>query len=94
MTAGKRRKAGKATKPVKTMADYAMSFDRLGLEAERAKSTSLRHPQATSLSMLDGAVAAVEAGPASIIQKSGLTMARFKHAALRPRRVARHPDRR
>ena len=30
------------------------SFDRLGLwMAERAKSTSLRHPQATSLSMLD-----------------------------------------
>lgn len=67
MTAGKRRKAGKATKPVKTMADYAMSFDRLGLwMAERAKSTSLRHPQATSLSMLDGAVAAVVAGPASM----------------------------
>ena len=67
MTAGKRRKAGKATKPVKTMADYAMSFDRLGLwMAERAKSTSLRHPQATSLSMLDGAVASVVAGPASM----------------------------
>src|SRR5277367_7015539 len=60
MTARKRRKAGKATNPVKTMADYAMSFDRLGLwMAERAKSTSLRHPQATSLSMLDGAVASV-----------------------------------
>ena len=67
MTAGKRRKAGKATKPVKTIADHAMSFDRLGLwMAERAKSTSLRHPQATSLSMLDGAVASVVAGPASM----------------------------
>src|SRR5271155_4720385 len=67
MTARKRRKAGKATNPVKTMADYAMSFDRLGLwMAERAKSTSLRHPQATSLSMLDGAVASVVAGPASM----------------------------
>src|SRR5271156_3697482 len=65
MTARKRRKAGKATNPVKTMADYAMSFDRLGLwMAERAKSTSLRHPQATSLSMLDGAVASVVAGAA------------------------------
>src|SRR5271170_1771106 len=67
MTARKRRKAGKATNPVKTMADYAMSFDRLGLwMSERAKSTSLRHPQATSLSMLDGAVASVVAGPASM----------------------------
>ncbi len=67
MTARKRRKTGKATRPVKTMADSAMSFDRLGLwMAERAKSTSLRHPLATSLSMLDGAVASVVAGPASI----------------------------
>ena len=66
MTAGKRRKA-RATKPVKTMADYAMPFDRLGLWiSERARSTSLRRPQATSLSMLDGAVAAVVAGPISM----------------------------
>src|SRR5271154_4609549 len=73
MTARKRRKAGKATNPVKTMADYAMSFDRLGLwMAERAKSTSLRHPQATSLSMLDGAVASVVAGPASMNPEEGV----------------------
>jgi yecA family protein len=54
--------------PVKTtMADYAMSFDQLGLwMSARAKSTRLRHPQATSLSMLDGAVAAVVAGPVSM----------------------------
>jgi yecA family protein len=50
------------------MADYAMSFDRLGLWIdERAKSATLRHPQATSLSMLDGAVAAVVAGPVSMM---------------------------
>jgi yecA family protein len=54
--------------PVKTtMADYAMSFEQLGLwMSARAKSTRLRHPQATSLSMLDGAVAAVVAGPVSM----------------------------
>ena len=51
-----------------TMADYAMSFDRLGLWlSERAKSTTLRHPQAMSLSMLDGAIAAVVAGPVSMM---------------------------
>jgi uncharacterized protein len=50
------------------MADYAMSFDRLGLWiAERAKCATHRHPQATSLSMLDGAVAAVVAGPVSML---------------------------
>ena len=49
------------------MADYAMSFDRLGFWiGERAKSARLRHPQATSLSMLDGA-AAVVAGPVSMV---------------------------
>jgi uncharacterized protein len=59
---------GKSVAPLKTMADYAMSFDRLGLwMAERAKSTTLRHPQATSLSMVDGAVAAVVAGPVSML---------------------------
>ena len=54
--------------PVKTtMADYAMSFDQLGLwMSGRTKSKRLRHPQATSLSMLDGAVAAVVAGPVSM----------------------------
>ena len=67
MTVGNRRKAARATKSVKTMADYAMPFDRLGLWiSERARSTSLRRPQATSLSMLDGAVAAVVAGPISM----------------------------
>ena len=49
------------------MADYAMSFDQLGLWInECAKSTTLPHPQATSLSMLEGAVAAVVAGPVSM----------------------------
>ena len=43
-----------------------MSFDRLGLWiGERAK--SLRHPRAMSLSMLDGAAAAVVAGPVSMM---------------------------
>jgi uncharacterized protein len=70
MTTGKQRRAGKSAKPAKTMADYAMSFDRLGLwMSERAKSTTLRHPQATSLSMLDGAIAAVVAGPVSMMQE-------------------------
>jgi yecA family protein len=66
----KRRKAaGKSAETAKTtMADYAMSFDHLGLWIdERAKSTTLRHPQATSLSMLDGAIAAVVAGPVSMM---------------------------
>jgi yecA family protein len=66
----KRRKAaGKSAEPAKTtMAEYAMSFDQLGSwMAERAKSTTLRHPQATSLSMLDGAIAAVVAGPVSMM---------------------------
>ena len=50
------------------MADYAMSFDRLGLWiGERARSATLPHPQATSLSMLDGAIAAVVAGPISMM---------------------------
>jgi uncharacterized protein len=68
MTAGKKRKPQKKTEPARTMADYAMSFDELGpWMSERTKSTTLRHPQATSLSMLDGAVAAVVAGPVSMM---------------------------
>ena len=68
MTKGKRRRAVKSAEPAKTMADYAMSFDRLGLwMSERAKSTTLLHPQATSLSMLDGAIAAVVVGPVSMM---------------------------
>ena len=64
----KRLKTVRSAEPAKTMADYAMSFDRLGLWiGERAKSATLRHPQATSLSMLDGAVAAVVAGPVSMM---------------------------
>ena len=68
MTTEKRRRTDRSAEPAKTMADYAMSFDRLGLWiGERAKSATLRHPQATSLSMLDGAVAAVVAGPVSMM---------------------------
>ena len=68
MTTEKRRRTARSAEPAKTMADYAMSFDRLGLWiGERAKSATLRHPQATSLSMLDGAVAAVVAGPVSMM---------------------------
>jgi uncharacterized protein len=69
MTPSKRRQGtGGARKPVKTtMADYAMSFERLGQwMSERARSPTLRHPRATSLSMLDGAVTAVVAGPVSM----------------------------
>lgn len=75
MTTGKRRPTGKRAEPAKTkikstMADYAMSFDELGLwMSERAKSKTLRHPQATSLSMLDGAIAAIVAGPVSMTQE-------------------------
>jgi uncharacterized protein len=71
MTTGKRRATGKSATPAKTtMADYAMSFDELGLwMSERAKSPKLRHPQATSLSMLDGAIAAIVAGPVSMAQE-------------------------
>jgi yecA family protein len=58
-----------AQKPVKTtMADYAMSFEQLGQwMSAREKSPQLRHPQATSLSMVDGAVSAVVAGPVSMM---------------------------
>jgi uncharacterized protein len=71
MTTGKRRATGKSAGPAKsTMADYAMPFDELGRwMSERAKSPTLRHPQATSLSMLDGAVAAIVAGPVSMTQE-------------------------
>jgi uncharacterized protein len=63
-----RASARTSAKPrTKTMADYAMSFERLGLwMSERARSAAFRHPQATSLSMLDGAVGAVVAGPVSM----------------------------
>jgi len=68
VTPAKRRRAGKSAEPAKTMADYAMPFERLGLwMSERANSTTLLHPQATSLSMLDGAIAAVVAGPVSMM---------------------------
>ena len=58
-----------AQKPVKTtMADYAMSFEQLGEWSARAKSSpGGRTPQATSLSMVDGAVSAVVAGPVSMM---------------------------
>ena len=71
MTTGKRRATGKTARAAKTtMADYAMSFDELGLwMSERAKSSTLRHPLATSLSMLEGAVAAIVAGPVSMTQE-------------------------
>ena len=69
MTPSKQRRGTRGTrKPAKTtMADYAMSFERLGQwMSERARSPTLRHPQATSLSMLDGAVTAVVVGPVSM----------------------------
>ncbi|MEY9392843.1 yecA family protein [Bradyrhizobium japonicum] len=62
-------KQGRGTRKARktTMADYAMSFERLGQWiSKRARSPTLRHPRATSLSMLDGAVAAVVAGPVSM----------------------------
>lgn len=60
-----RRRSREAVKT--TMADYAMSFEQLGQwMSERARSPAPRCPQATSLSMLDGAVAAVVAGPVSL----------------------------
>ncbi|AZO07919.1 MULTISPECIES: UPF0149 family protein [unclassified Mesorhizobium] len=49
------------------MADYAMSFEKLGHWLDkRGQSATLRRPRASSLSMLDGAVAAVVAGPVSM----------------------------
>jgi uncharacterized protein len=57
-----------AQKPVKTtMADYAMSFEQLGtwMDARAKSSPGARHPQTRSLSMVDGAVSAVVAGPVS-----------------------------
>ena len=67
MTGRSRPKTPKARKPAKTMADYAMSFEWLGawLEA-RGRSARLLRPQASSLSMLDGAIAAVVGGPVSM----------------------------
>ena len=61
-------KATKTTAAKTTMADYAMSFEQLGQWMDkRARTKTLRHPQATSLSMLDGAVTAVVAGPVSMM---------------------------
>jgi uncharacterized protein len=67
MTKPKPQTTREARKPAKTMADYAMSFEKLGswLTA-RAQSATLLPPEASSLSMLDGAVAAVVAGPVSM----------------------------
>lgn len=67
MTGRSHPKTPKARKAAKTMADYAMSFERLGawLEARR-QSTQVPLPQASSLSMLDGAIAAIVAGPVSM----------------------------
>ena len=59
-----------ARKPVKTtMADYAMSFEQLGewMDARAKSSPGARHPPARSLSMVDGAVSAVVAGPVSMM---------------------------
>lgn len=59
-----------AQKPVKTtMADYAMSFEQLGqwMSARAKSSPGGRYRQATSLSMVDGAVSAVVAGPVSMM---------------------------
>jgi uncharacterized protein len=62
-----RQKTFKARKAAKTMADYVMSFERLGSWLD-ARSMSAKHPrpQTTSLSMLDGAIAAIVAGPVSM----------------------------
>jgi yecA family protein len=51
------------------MADYAMSFEQLGewMSARAKSSPGGRTPQATSLSMVDGAVSAVVAGPVSMM---------------------------
>ena len=68
MTMGRRQRKRKGAGSAKTMANYAMSFDGLGLwMSARARSTSPRRPVATSLSMLDGAIAAVVAGPISMM---------------------------
>jgi uncharacterized protein len=68
MTGSKPNPRQRSREVVKTtMADYAMSFEQLGQwMIERARLPALRRPQATSLSMLDGAVAAVVAGPVSL----------------------------
>lgn len=61
------RNRRKVTKPPNTMADYAMSFCHLdGWLKERAKTEVGLHPVATSLSMLDGFVTAIVAGPVSL----------------------------
>jgi exonuclease VII large subunit len=77
-----RRETQEALKPVKTtMADYAMSFEQLGQwMSERARPPKLRHPQATSLSMLEGAVAAVVAGRAFARETALLTRRRGERA--------------
>jgi len=69
MTKSKQRQGTqRVRKPARTMADYAMPFEQLGLwVSERAGSATLPPPRATSLSMLDGAVAAVVAGPVSML---------------------------
>ncbi|MGC0394130.1 hypothetical protein [Bradyrhizobium sp. USDA 241] len=74
-------KQGRGTRKARktTMADYAMSFERLGQWiSKRARSPTLRHPRATSLSMLDGAVAAVVAGPVSMASEERVSVTRCK----------------
>lgn len=62
------RRATRTTAVKTTMVDYAMSFEQLGQRMEkRARTKTLRHPQATSLAMLDGAITAVVAGPVSML---------------------------
>lgn len=62
------RTVAQASPAKMAMADYAMSFEQLGQwMAKRARSSRRRHPQATSLSMLDGAITAVVAGPVSML---------------------------
>jgi uncharacterized protein len=64
VTTKKRRRTSKPAK--RTLADNAMPLDRLHLWLqERAKSTILPHPAATSIPMLDGFVTAIVAGPTS-----------------------------
>lgn len=67
MTRQKPRRARQTRKPAKTMADYAMSFEKLGhWLSRRLQSAALLRPKARSLSMLDDAIAAVVAGPVSM----------------------------
>jgi hypothetical protein len=67
-TSSAKTSSAKTTSAKTAMADYPMSFEQLGQwMGRRAQSPRVRPPQATSLSMVEGAITAVVTGPVSMM---------------------------